>query len=89
MRPPRRAMALAAALLAAGLLPGCRTIGSEVKSACPEYQDLTCMSQVDCVWDAGRGCSVCRCLPVDQGGSGPALPTSPRSATPERDPSRP
>ena len=77
--------------LALASLAGCRTIGSEVRSACPEYQGLVCMSQVDCVWDAARGCSVCRCLPVDQGAQGGSqtLPTAPRSATPERDPSRP
>jgi len=79
------------AVLALASLAGCRTIGSEVRSACPEYKDLVCMSQVDCVWDAARGCSVCRCLPVDQGAQGgnQTLPTAPRSATPERDPSRP
>jgi hypothetical protein len=88
-----RRQALLACLSAFALasLAGCRTIGSEVKSACPEYKDLVCMSQVDCVWDAARGCSVCRCLPVDQSAEqGKAsLPTAPRSAEPVRDPSRP
>jgi len=79
------------AALALASLAGCRTIGSEVKSACPEYKDLVCMSQVDCVWDAARGCSVCRCLPVDQGAQGgnQSLPTAPGSARPVADPSRP
>jgi hypothetical protein len=89
---PRRRLGLAAAsALAVASLPGCRTIGSEVRSACPEYRDLACLSQVDCVWDAARGCSVCRCLPVDQGAQqgSQALPSAPRGAEPVRDPSRP
>jgi hypothetical protein len=79
------------AALALASLAACRTIGGEVKGACPEYRDLACLSQVDCVWDASRGCAVCRCLPVDQGqqGGAPALPTAPRGAVPERDPARP
>ena len=88
----RRRLGLAAAAALAFASPtGCRTIGSEVKSACPEYRDLACLSQVDCVWDAARGCSVCRCLPVDQGAQqgSQALPTAPRGAEPVRDPSRP
>jgi hypothetical protein len=77
------------AVLALASLAACRTIGSEVRSACPEYRDLSCLSQVDCVWDAARGCSVCRCLPVDQE-SHQSLPSAPRSATPVADPaSRP
>jgi len=94
--PRARRLTLAATFAAWLALPaalaGCRTIGAEVKSACPEYKDLVCMSTVDCVWDAARGCSVCRCLPVDQGLSQPpqqSLPTAPRGAEPVRDPSRP
>ena len=51
------AIVVASSLAAAG----CVRVGKAHPEACPEYQDLVCMTEIRCDWEDSRECSVCAC----------------------------
>jgi hypothetical protein len=52
------------------LLVSCATLKKD-KTVCPEYQNLRCVTEVQCSWDQTRGCRVCSCAPMHDGVSVP------------------